>query len=106
MHFQQEEYDQSKEALSHVLNGGKKYRSPALYYSSYILYREGKNEAALVGFKELESDKPFGKVAPFYILQIYYRQGKNEEVLTYGKALLEKDYSESKSGEKYCEKGV
>jgi tetratricopeptide (TPR) repeat protein len=98
-HFQREEYDQSKEALSHVLNGGKKYRSPALYYSSYIFYREGKNEAALVGFEELESDKLFGKVAPFYILQIYYRQGKNEEVQTYGKALLEKDYSESKSGE-------
>ncbi|MGB1316818.1 MAG: tetratricopeptide repeat protein, partial [Flavobacteriales bacterium] len=98
-HFQQEEYDLSKAALAHVLEGGKKYRSPAQYYSSYILYREGKNEAALVGFKELESDKLFGKVAPFYILQIYYRQGRNEEVLTYGKDLLEKDFSESKRGE-------
>jgi tetratricopeptide (TPR) repeat protein len=45
-HFQQEEYEESKAALSQVLNGGKKYRSPALYYSSYILYREGNNEAA------------------------------------------------------------
>lgn len=98
-HFQEEEYDLSKAALSHVLEGGKKYRSPAQYYSSYILYREGKNEAALVGFKELETDKLFGKVAPFYILQIYYRQGRNEEVLTYGKELLAKDFAESKSGE-------
>ena len=98
-HFQQEEYDDSKAALSHVLNGGKKYRSPALYYSSYILYREGNNEAALAGFKELEDDKLFGKVAPFYVLQIYYRQGKNEDVLDYGSKLLDKDFSESKSGE-------
>ena len=98
-HFQQEEYDKSKEALSHVLGGGKKYRSPALYYSSYILYREDKNEAALIGFQELESDKLFGNVVPFYILQIYYRQGKNEEVLSYGKELLEKDFAKSKSGE-------
>lgn len=98
-HFQQEEYDLSKAALAHVLEGGKKYRSPALYYSSYILYREGKNEAALTGFQELETDKLFGKVAPFYILQIYYRQGRNEEVLTYGTGLLEKDFSESKRGE-------
>lgn len=98
-HFQQEEYDESKAALSHVLNGGKKYRSPALYYSSYILYREGKNEGALAGFKELEEDKLFGKVAPFYVLQIYYRQGKNEEVLDYGAKLLQKDFAESKSGE-------
>ena len=98
-HFQQEEYDLSKAALSHVLEGGKKYRSPAQYYSSYILYREGKNEAALTGFRELESDKLFGEVAPFYILQIIYRQGRNEEVLTYGKELLTKDFSESKRGE-------
>jgi len=98
-HFQQEEYDKSKEALSHVLAGGKKYQSPALYYSSYILYREDKNEAALKGFQELESDKLFGNVVPFYILQIYYRQGKNEEVLTYGKELLGKDFAQSKSGE-------
>ena len=98
-HFQQEEYDLSKDALSKVLEGGKKYRSPALYYNSYILYREGKNEAALVGFKELETDKLFGTVAPFYVLQIYYRQGKNEEVLSYGADLLKKDFSESKRGE-------
>ena len=98
-HFQQEEYEFSKAALSHVLEGGKKYRSPAQYYSSYILYREGKNEAALVGFKELESDNLFGKVAPFYILQIYYRQGRNEEVLSYGTDLLSKEFAESKSGE-------
>ena len=98
-HFQQEDYDESKAALSKVLADGTKYRSPALYYSSYILYREGQNEAALAGFKELEDDKLFGKVAPFYVLQIHYRQGRNEEVLDYGTKLLEKDYSESKSGE-------
>ena len=98
-HFQQEEYDKSKETLSHVLNGGKKYRSPALYYSSYILYREGNNEAALAGFLELESDALFGKVVPFYILQIHYQQGRNEEVLAYGSELLKKDFAESKSGE-------
>lgn len=98
-HFQQEEYEESKAALSKVLADGEKYRSPALYYSSYILYREGQNEAALAGFKELEDDKLFGKIAPFYVLQIHYRQGRNEEVLDYGATLLEKDYSESKSGE-------
>jgi len=98
-HFMQEEYDASKEALSHVLNGGKKHRSPAQYYSSYILYREAKNEAALVGFKELEDDVLFGKVVPFYILQIHYRQGRSEEVISYGSALLKKDFSEKKSGE-------
>ncbi len=98
-HFQQEEYSKSKEALSHVLGGGKKYRSPAVYYNAYILYREGRNEAALKGFQELESDELFGNVVPFYILQIYYRQGKNEEVLTYGNVLLKKDFAKSKSGE-------
>lgn len=98
-HFQQEEYDKSKVALSHVLKGGKKYRSPAVYYHSYILYREGMNETALAGFKELETDKLFGNVVPFYILQIYYRQGKNEEVISYGKQLLNKDFAKSKSGE-------
>ncbi len=98
-HFQQEEYDRSKEALSHVLKGGKKYRSPAVYYHSYILYREQMNESALAGFKELETDKLFGNVVPFYILQIYYRQGKNEEVISYGKQLLNKDFAKSKTGE-------
>ncbi len=98
-HFQQEEYDLSKSALSHVLGGGKKYRSPALYYSSYILYREGQNEAALAGFNELESDKLFGTVAPFYVLQIHYRQARYKEVLSYGAELLKKDFAEGKRGE-------
>ncbi len=98
-HFQLEEYDMSKEALDHVLNGGAKYRSPAQYYTSYILYREGKNETALKGFVELEDDPLFGKVVPFYILQIYHRQGRSEEVLSYGTALLEKDFAQKKSGE-------
>ena len=98
-HFHHEQYAESQAALSRVLADGKKYRSPALYYSSYILYREGQNEAALAGFKELEDDKLFGKIAPFYVLQIHYRQGRNEEVLEYGAKLLEKDFSESKSGE-------
>ncbi|MDP6909846.1 MAG: tetratricopeptide repeat protein, partial [Flavobacteriales bacterium] len=98
-HFQQAEYDRSKEALDHVLNGGAKYRSPAQYYSSYILYREGKNETALSGFTELENDPLFGKVVPFYILQIHYRQGRSEKVLSYGAALLEKEFAQKKSGE-------
>lgn len=98
-HFQQEQFPQAQDALAHVMKGGKKYRSPAIYYNSYILYRKGNNEMALKGFRELENDALFGNTVPFYILQILYRQQNNEEVITYGEALLKKDFAKGKTGE-------
>jgi len=98
-HFQQEQYREAQDALAHVMKGGKKYRSPAIYYNSYILYRDGKNEMALKGFRELENDALFGSTVPFYILQILYRQQNNAEVIAYGEPLLKKDFAKGKTGE-------
>lgn len=98
-YFQLEKYTEAQSALTHVVKGGQKYRSPGVYYSSYILYREDKNDMALKGFRELENDALFGNTVPFYILQILYRQKHNEEVITYGTSMLAKDYVKGKDGE-------
>ena len=98
-HFQQKQFDEAQSAFLHVVKGGKKYRSPGIFYSSYILYSQGKNDLALKGFKELESDALFGSTVPFYILQILYRQEHYEEVVTYGEPLLTRNYSKDKEAE-------
>lgn len=98
-HFQQQQFKEAQDAFSHVMKGGRKYRSPAIYYNSYILYRDGRNELALQGFRELEGDPLFGSTVPFYILQILYRQGQHQEVITYGEGLLKKDFVKDKTGE-------
>ncbi|MCF8256302.1 MAG: tetratricopeptide repeat protein, partial [Flavobacteriales bacterium] len=98
-HFQQEQYREAQAELAHVMKGGRKYRSPAIYYNSYILYRQDNNEMALQGFRELEGDALFGNTVPFYILQILYRQQKHEEVIAYGESLLKKDFAKDKTGE-------
>jgi tetratricopeptide (TPR) repeat protein len=98
-HFQQEQFPAAQDALAHVVKGGKKYRSPAIYYNSYILYKENKNEVALKGFRELEGDALFGNTVPFYILQILYRQKQHDEVIAYGEALLKKDIAKGRTGE-------
>lgn len=97
--FEEGEFDDAQVDFVKVIGIGGKYRSPALYYNSYIQYSKENNEAALAGFTELEEDKLFGKVVPFYILQILYRQGKNEEVLSYGSDLVSRDYAANKTGE-------
>jgi len=88
--MQGEKYADAKVALSHITEAGKKYRSAAVYYMSHIQYAEGSHEAALKGFKSLESDELFGPVVPYYILQIEFLQERYDEVVTYGKGLLSK----------------
>lgn len=96
--FQREKYDLAKESFDHIANAENRYQSPAKYYTSYIFYREGAYETALVGFRSLESDNLFGPVVPYYICQILFLQDKYEEVITYGTELLEVA-ADSKRGE-------
>ncbi|MFT6716611.1 MAG: tetratricopeptide (TPR) repeat protein [Saprospiraceae bacterium] len=65
------------------------YKSPAIFYYSYLSYKFNFNETALKGFDSLREDENFGAVVPYYIIQIYYMQGKYNEIIEYGPGLLE-----------------
>lgn len=92
--YAQFQLGQTKEAkvnFAHITEGGKKYRSAAIYYTAHILYDEKNHEAALKQFRKLETDPLFGAVVPYYILQLEFLQDRDDVVVEYGKKLLEKE---------------
>lgn len=90
-HFQLEHYEEARSAFHEIKDGDSQYANPALYYYSYIAYKNENYEMALQGFLKLENDEKFAKLAPYYIAQIYYLQGKYELVTQYAGKISEKD---------------
>src|SRR5690606_21063086 len=70
--FQEEHFEEARNAFYEIKDGVSQYDNPALYYYSHIEYKAGSYQKALEGFLRLEKDENFGKVVPYYILQIYY----------------------------------
>ena len=65
------------------------YKSPAVFYYSFLAYKFNFNETALKGFNSLKEDDNFGAVVPYYIIQIFYIQDKYDKIIEYGPGLLE-----------------
>lgn len=65
------------------------YKSPAVFYYSFLSYKFDFNETALKGFNSLREDENFGPVVPYYIIQIYYMQNKYDKIIEYGPSLLQ-----------------
>jgi len=85
--FKLKKYQEARDAFYEVKDGVTQYASPALYYYSYIAYKDEKYQTALEGFLKLQDDEKFGKAVVFYIAQIYYLQGKYDEVTKYAEKL-------------------
>jgi len=65
-----------------------KYKAPATYYYSHLVYKEKNLESALNGFNSLVGNETFGSVVPYYITQIYFSQGKYTKVTQEAPKLL------------------
>ncbi len=86
-YFFKKNFNKSKRFFSNIKES-EKYYYPAHYYYGYILYMEGKYEAALENLKKAGESKYFGQVVPFYVASIYYQQGNFDEAIQYAEPLL------------------
>jgi len=87
--FVKNDYDNATLAFYEIKDIQSEYSGPALYYYSYIAYKQENFETALLGFRRLEDDVNFSGIVPYYILQILYSQKKYEEIVQVGPDLLE-----------------
>ncbi len=87
-YFKEKKLEKASKMFYEVLNKETKYKSPAQYYYSHLMYTEGNYETALKGFNQLCEDPTFSPIVPYYIIQIYYLQGKSDKVLETGPELL------------------
>lgn len=69
----------------------------ALYYYSYIVYREGHFIEAEDGFLRLKEYVGYESLAPFYLLQIEYRRGNYDYVINESEALLKRASSSTRA---------
>ena len=87
--FVKNDYEKATLSFYEIKDIQSEYSGPALYYYSYIAYKQENFETSLLGFRRLENDVTFSGIVPYYILQILYSQKKYEEIIQYGPGLLE-----------------
>lgn len=87
--FKKESYSAAKRSFAHLIEGENRYYAPANYYYAHIAYMDENYEAALRGFRMLESDANFASLVPYYVTQILFKQEKYEEVVGYGPNALD-----------------
>ena len=85
--FLEEDYPRAKTHLAKVSKQSA-YYPHALYYMSYMSYKDGELERAAEGFRKLSNDDSYRLLAPFYLLQIEYRKGNYDYVIAEGDKLL------------------
>ena len=78
--FHQNQYDSAKRDFAEVKDMGNTYSPAAMYYYSYIAYKQGNYQTAINGFLTLKKDPKFGTTIPYYIAQLYYLQGSYDKV--------------------------
>lgn len=66
----------------------QKYADPALYYTTYIAYVDGRYDEAMEGFKKFENNPEFGEPSLYYMAQIYFIKGDFAQVIQLGEKLL------------------
>lgn len=71
------------------------YYPHALYYRSYIAYKQDRSSEAYKGFEELAAYDIYADLAPYYMLQIEYRNGRYDSVIAQGEQLLKKASTET-----------
>ena len=96
--FQKGDTKRAANLFSQQVGGRSKYASSSLYYYAHIQYTDGRYEAALKNFNELQKDRRFARIVPSYVARIYYYLGRYDELLQMSGELL-KDKDAFKRGE-------
>lgn len=110
-YFKLDDKERARFAFSNLIDTENKYYAPANYYHAHMAYEDDQYEAALEGFRRLESDEAFATVIPYYICQILFLQEKYQEVVDYGPSALDNSSAKKQNeiarliGESYYDLG-
>ncbi len=86
--FSRNNYDSAKYDFAEVKDKHTKYSPEAMYYYSYIAYRQKNYQTAINGFLALVKDPHFGKDVPYYITELYYLEGDYDRAVQFAVPLL------------------
>lgn len=89
--------DAALEAFGKVSGNRDGYADAAAFYSSHILYNQGKYNEALAGFSALKDNRRFRKYVPNYLIHIHYELGNDQKVIEEGEAYIKTATSRSRA---------
>lgn len=81
--FQLGDFTLARNEFYDIKDGTTSYAAPAMYYYSYIAYKNKSYQEALEGFLTLKDHPSFSKEVPYYLTQIYYLLGDFQKVTEY-----------------------
>ncbi len=93
--FSQKKYKEAKPMFKSTLDLNSDYYYDALYYYSFLQYKDENYNSALTGFETLEEKGLFESTVPYYIAQIYFMKRDYEKFVSIAPALLEDEYTEN-----------
>ncbi|NNM93960.1 MAG: tetratricopeptide repeat protein [Bacteroidia bacterium] len=88
-YFSHNLYDSAKYDFAEVKDTRSKYSTEAMYYYSYIAYRQKNYQTAVNGFLTLLHDAHFGKSVPYYVTELYYLEGDYDKAVKFAVPLAD-----------------
>lgn len=87
--FATKKYKQAKPLFKSAVELNEKYSDEALYYYSFLQYKDKNYNAALEGFEELQKERKFEETVPYYMAQIYFLKEEYQKLVEFAPALLQ-----------------
>jgi len=94
-YFATKKYRQAKPLFKSTITLGKAYADEALYYYSYLQYKDENYNIALEGFETLYNKGLFEASVPMYMAQIYFIKEDYDQLIAFAPALLSIENSEN-----------
>ncbi len=95
--FDLKKYKEAKPHFKVAIEQGGVHENKALYYYSFLQYKDENYDVALTGFKTLFDENLFEESVPYYLAQIYFIKERYDELLDFAPALAEKGDEKNKA---------
>lgn len=87
-YFASKKYKQAKPLFKSAKDLESKYDDEALYYYSFLQYKDKNYNSALEGFEDLHEKGKFEETVPYYLAQIYFLKEEYKKLIAFAPTLL------------------
>ncbi|MDA3852623.1 MAG: tetratricopeptide repeat protein, partial [Bacteroidales bacterium] len=94
-YFSTKKFKPSKLLFKSAIALNNKYYDEALYYYSFLQYKDKNYNSALEGFEVLHQQGKFNKTVPYYLAQIYFLKEEYQKLIDFAPALLKNKNSDN-----------
>ncbi|TAH27506.1 MAG: outer membrane protein assembly factor BamD [Cytophagales bacterium] len=94
-YFSKKDFEKALPLFNEIKNEQSNYKSSANYYTSYISYKKGDYETALVDITKTQDDPTFKALAQILAANIYYKKADYDQCISYSEQVLKSNNSTS-----------